>query len=90
MTPIRDDLKMRCEEVGVDFCDLECDLEDFLDNLNMGIKSSDWPSHWHGDGVRIGRYCGVSCQGGKRIEEICEIWNARHPNKSFIRTILFP
>ena len=29
------------EEMGVDYVNLECDLEDFLENLNMGIKSPD-------------------------------------------------
>lgn len=78
----KDDLKMRCEEVGVDFCDLECDLEDFLDNLNMGIKSPDC--------LAIGMAMAFVLEDAakcyvreEKIEEICEIWNARHPNKEF-------
>jgi len=78
----KDDLKMRCEEVGVDFCDLECDLEDFIENLNMGIKSPDC--------LAIGMAMAFVLEDAakcyvreEKIEEICEIWNARHPNKEF-------
>lgn len=37
----KDELKKRCENARVDYGNLECDLEDFLENLNMGIKSPD-------------------------------------------------
>ena len=68
----KDDLKMRCEEVGVDFCDLECDLEDFIENLNMGIKSPDC--------LAIGMAMAFVLEDAakcyvreEKIEEICEI-----------------
>ena len=35
------EVQNRCEETGVDYNNLECDLEDFIENLNMGIKSPD-------------------------------------------------
>lgn len=37
----KEELRKRCGGKGVDYDNLECDLEDFLENLNMGIKSPD-------------------------------------------------
>ena len=37
----KEELKKRCEKEGVDYVDLKCDLEDFLENLNMGLRSTD-------------------------------------------------
>lgn len=76
------ELKKRCEDVGVDYVNLECDLEDFIENLNMGIKSPDC--------LAIGMAMAFVFEDAakcyvreEKIEEICKIWNARHPNKEF-------
>lgn len=37
----KEELKKLCEKEGVDYVDLECDLEEFLKNLNMGLRSTD-------------------------------------------------
>ena len=78
----KDELKRQCEKEGVDYNDLECDLEDFLENLNMGIKSP--------DGLAIAMAMAFALEDAakcyvreEKIDEICEIWNARHPNKEF-------
>lgn len=78
----KNELKKRCEEVGVDYCNLECDLEDLLENLNMGIKSPDC--------LAIGMAMAFVFEDAakcyireEKIEEIVEIWNARHPNQEF-------
>ena len=78
----KNELKKRCEEVGVDYCNLECDLEDLLENLDMGIKSPDC--------LAIGMAMAFVFEDAakcyvreEKIEEICEIWNARHPNHEF-------
>ena len=78
----KDELKKRCEKVGVDYSDLECDLEDLLENLNMGIKSPDC--------LAIGMAMVFVFEDAakcyvreEKVEEICEIWNARHPNHEF-------
>lgn len=78
----KDELKKCCEEVGVDYGNLECDLEDFLFDLNMGIKSP--------DGLAIGMAMAFVFEDSakcyvreEKIEEICEIWNARHPNQEY-------
>lgn len=37
----KEELKKRCVDAGVDYSNLECNLEDFIENLNIGIKSPD-------------------------------------------------
>ena len=61
---------------------MECDLEDFLQNLNIGIKSP--------DGLAIGMAMAFAMEdAGKcfvsqeKLEQIVEMWNERHPNKEF-------
>ena len=78
----KDELKKRCEDVGVDYVDLECDLEDFIENLNMGIKSPDC--------LAIGMAMAFVFEDAakcyvreEKIEEIGEVWLARHPDKEF-------
>jgi hypothetical protein len=78
----KDELKKRCEKVGVDYSDLECDLEDLLEKLDMGIKSPDC--------LAIGMAMAFVFEDAakcyvreEKIEEICETWNARHPNHEF-------
>jgi len=78
----KDELKKRCEETGVDYNGLEYDLEDFLENLNMGIKSP--------DGLAIGMAMAFAMEdAGKcfvsqeKLEQIVETWNERHPNKEY-------
>lgn len=78
----KDELKKHCEDVGVDYVDLECDLEDFIENLNMGIKSPDC--------LAIGMAMAFVFEDAakcyvreEKIEEIGEVWFARHPDKEF-------
>ena len=78
----KEELKKRCEEESVDYNNLECDLEDFLENLNMGIKSP--------DGLAVAMAMGFALEDAEKcyvreekIEEITAIWNERHPNQEF-------
>ena len=78
----KDELQRRCDEAVVAYNNLECDLEDFLENLNMGIKSP--------DGLAVAMAMAYAMEdAGKcfvsqeKIEQIVEIWNERHPNKEF-------
>lgn len=78
----KDELQRRCEEAGVDYNNLECDLEDFLENMNMGIKSP--------DGLAVAMAMAYAMEdAGKcfvsqeKLEQIVEMWNKRHPNKGF-------
>ena len=78
----KDELQRRCEEAEVDYNNLECDLEDFLENMNMGIKSPDC--------LAIGMAMAFAMEdAGKcfvsqeKIDQIVEMWNKRHPNKEF-------
>ena len=78
----KDELQRRCEEAGVDYNNLECDLEGFLENLNMGIKSPDC--------LAIGMAMAFAMEdAGKcfvsqeKIEQIADMWNKRHPNKEY-------
>ena len=78
----KEELKKQCEEEGVDYDNLECDLEDFLEDLNIGIKSP--------DGLAIAMAMAFALEDAEKcyvreekIEEICKIWNERHPNQEF-------
>lgn len=78
----KDDLQRRCEEAEVDYNNLECDLEDFLENLNMGIKSP--------DGLAIGMAMAFAMEDAgtcfvsqEKIDQIVEMWNKHHSNKGF-------
>jgi hypothetical protein len=78
----KDELKKQCEIEGVEYNDLECDLEDFLENLNMGIKSP--------DGLAIAMAMAFALEDAKKcyvreekIEEIVGIWNKRYPNQEY-------
>ena len=78
----KEELKTQCEKEGVDYDNLEDVLENFLENLDTGIKSS--------DGLAIGMGMWFAYMDAKecyvreeKIDEIAEIWNARHPNKEY-------
>ena len=78
----KDELRKRCENAGVDYGNLECDLDDFLENLNMGIKSPDC--------LAIGMAMAFAMEDAgtyfvsqEKIEQIVEMWNERHPNKEY-------
>ena len=76
------ELQRRCEEAGVDYKNLECDLEDFIENLNMGIKSPD------GLAVAVAMAYAMEDAGTcfvsqEKIEQITDMWNERHPNQEF-------
>ncbi len=78
----KEELKTRCEEIGVDHIDLECDLEDFLENLNIGIKSPDCLAI--GIAMAFVFEDAAKCYvREEKIDEIVEIWNTRHPNQGF-------
>ena len=77
-----EELKRLCENEGLDYNNFVCDLEDFLENLNIGIKSP--------DGLAIAMAMAFALEDAEKchvreekIEEIVEIWNKRHPNKEF-------
>ena len=78
----KDELKKHCEEEGVDYNILEYDLEDFLYDLDMGIKSP--------DGLAIAMAMANAFEDAEKcyvreekIEEITNTWIARHPNREF-------
>lgn len=73
----KEELKKHCEEEGVDFNSLEYDLEDFLEDLNVGIKSPDCLAVAMGMGFafRDAEKCYVR---NEKIEEIAYTWNLRH------------
>ena len=78
----KDELQRRCEEAGVDYNNLECGLEDFLENLNMGIKSPYC--------LAIGMAMAFALEDAgtcfvcqEKIEQIADMWNKRHPNKEY-------
>ena len=78
----KEELKKHCEEEGVNYNYLEYVLDDFLFDLDMGIKSPDCLAiaMAMASALRDAEKCFVR---EEKIEEICEIWNARHPNKEF-------
>ena len=78
----KEELKLQCEKQGVDYHSLEYNLEDFLENLDMGIKSP--------DGLAIAMAMAHALEDAEKcyvreekIDEITNIWNACHPNKEF-------
>ena len=83
----KNELQRRCEEAGVDYNNLECDLEDFLENMNIGIKSP--------DGLAIAmamafamKDAGKCFVNQEKLDQIVETWNECHPNQDFIPIIL--
>ena len=78
----KEELKKRCEDVDVDYSNLECDLEDLLLNLSIGIKSPD------GLAVGMGMAFAMEDAGAcfvsqEKLDQIVEMWNERHPNQEF-------
>ena len=78
----KDELQRRCEEAGVDYNNLECDLEDFLENLNMGIKSPDCLAIGMAMAFAM-EDAGTCFVSQEKVDQIVEMWNERHPNKEF-------
>ena len=78
----KEELQRRCGDADVDFSNLECELEDFLENLNIGIKSPDC--------LAIGMAMAFAMEdAGKcfvsqeKLDQIVETWNERHSNQVF-------
>ena len=78
----KEELKKRCMDAGVDYNNLECNLEDFIENLNIGIKSP--------DGLAIAMAMAYAMEDAgacyvsqEKIEQITAMWNEHHPNKEF-------
>ena len=78
----KDELRKRCEDAGVDYNNLVCDLEYFLENLNMGIKSPDGLAIVLGFAYAM-EDAGKCFVSQEKLEQIVEKWNERHPNKEF-------
>ena len=78
----KDELQRRCEEAGVDYNNLECDLEDFLENLNMGIKSPDCLAIGMAMAFAM-EDAGTCFVSQEKLEQIVEMWNERHSNQVF-------
>ena len=78
----KQELEKRCENEGVDYRNLENDLEDFLENLNIGIKSSDCLAMAMAMAFvqRDAEKCYVR---DEKIDEIITIWNKRNPNQKY-------
>lgn len=77
-----EELKKQCENEGVDYDNFVYDIEDFIEDLSMGIKSP--------DGLAIAMAMAFAFEDAKKcyvreekIDEICEIWNARHPSQEY-------
>lgn len=78
----KEELKTRCEDEGVDYDNLEVDLEDFLELLDSGIKSP--------DGLAVAMGMGLALMDAEKnyvrpekIEEISRVWIERHPKHEF-------
>lgn len=74
----KDELKKQCEKEGVDYEYLVYDLEDFIEELSIGLGS--------GDGLAVAMGIGFAMMDAEKyyirrekIEEICDIWEQRHP-----------
>ena len=61
---------------------LECDLEDFLENLNMGIKSPDCLAIGMAMAFAM-EDAGTCFVSQEKLEQIVEMWNERHSNQVF-------
>ena len=76
----KDELKSQCKVEGVDYENLVYDLEDFIEELSVGLGS--------GDGLAVAMGIGFAMMDAEKyyirrekIEEICDIWDQRHPNR---------
>lgn len=74
----KDELKRQCEMEGVDYEDFVYDLEDFIEELSIGLGS--------GDGLAVAMGIGFAMMDAEKyyvrrekIEEICDSWEQRHP-----------
>ena len=76
----KDELKSQCKVEGVDYENLVYDIEDFIEELSIGLGS--------GDGLAVAMGIGFAMMDAEKyyirrekIEEICDIWEQRHPNR---------
>ena len=78
----QEELKKRCEEEGVEYDYLVYDLEDFLEDLSMGIKSPDGLAiaMAMASAIREAEKCYVR---EEKIEEIANKWKLSHPSQEF-------
>lgn len=74
----KDELKNQCKMEGVDYDNLVYNLEDFIEELSIGLGS--------GDGLAVAMGIGFAMMDAEKcyirrekIEEICDIWEQRHP-----------
>ena len=77
----RDKLKRQCEMEGV-YDNFVFDFEDFIEDLSIGFGSA--------DGLAVAMGIGFALMDAEKyyirrekIEEICDIWEQRHPNKEY-------
>lgn len=75
-----EELKSQCKVEGVDYENLVYDLEDFIEELSIGLGS--------GDGLAVAMGIGFAMMDAEKyyirrekIEEICNLWEQRHPNR---------
>ncbi len=78
----KEELKKCCEQEDVSYEDLECILEDFLESLNIGIKSPDDLAIAMGIGFALknSKSCFVR---EEKILELMEMWNEHNHNREF-------
>ena len=76
----KDELKTQCKVEGVDYENLVYDLENFIEELSIGLGS--------GDGLAVAMGIGFAIMDAEKyyiqrekIEEICNLWEQRHPNR---------
>lgn len=76
----KDELKSQCKAEGVDYENLVYDLEDFIEELSIGLGSS--------DGLAAAMGIGFALMDAEKfyirrekIEEIYDIWDQRYPNR---------
>lgn len=78
----KDELKNQCKVEDVDYDNLVYDLEDFIEELSVGLGS--------GDGLAVAMGIGFALMDAEKyyvrrekVEEICDIWELRHHNQEF-------
>ena len=76
----KDELKTQCKVEGIDYENLVYDLENFIEELSIGLGS--------GDGLAVAMGIGFAMMDAEKyyirrekIEEICNLWEQRHPNR---------
>ena len=79
----KDELKRQCLAEDVDYENLVYDLEDFIEELSIGLGSC--------DGLAMAMGIGFAMMDAEKyyirrekVDEICDIWAQRHPNQDFL------